>query len=72
MACWKWFDKALKEAGIQVNPKNRTRIDEVVHQYVGKQSSYGRCSAEWKTARVRLQSDAQLMEELVNRLRSVG
>ena len=72
MACWKWFDSVLKEAGIQVTDMNKGKIDETIHQYIGKQSSYGRCSADWKKARKEIQDDKKMRAELVQKLKAVA
>lgn len=53
MGCWKWFNSVLKEAGIEVTDDNRKRVDEVIHQYIGEQANYGRCSSNWRKARKR-------------------
>ena len=72
MACWKWFDKALKEAGIQITAKNKARVDDIIHRYIGDKAAYGRCSAQWKSAKTTVQGNPQRMQELVSQLRSVG
>jgi predicted Fe-Mo cluster-binding NifX family protein len=41
----------LKEAEVKVTDANKGKVDEVIHKYIGEQSSYGRCSADWKKAR---------------------
>ena len=71
LACWKWFNSVLKEAGVEVNDKNRNKVDEVIHKYIGEQASYGRCSSDWKTARKEIQADEKMRLELVERLRSL-
>jgi hypothetical protein len=70
MTCWKWFDGMLKEAGVKVTDKNRQKIDQVIHHYVGEQSSYGRCSADWRKARKEIQENDEMKQELVEKLRS--
>jgi len=70
MGCWKWFNSILKEAGIEVTDENKEKVDEVIHQYIGEQSSYGRCSADWRKARKEVQADEHMKRELVERLRS--
>lgn len=70
MGCWKWFNKVLKEARIEVTDENREKVDEVIHQYIGEQSRYGRCSADWRKARREIQADEQMKGELVERLQS--
>jgi hypothetical protein len=70
MTCWKWFDGMLKEAGIKVTDKNKDKIDKVIHRYVGEQSSYGRCSADWRKARKEIQDDEAMKEELIEQLQT--
>jgi len=72
MGCWRWFNTILKEAGIEVTDENRQKVDEVIHQYIGEQSSYGRCSADWRKARKEIQADEQMRNELVQRLQSIA
>lgn len=71
MGCWKWFNGILKEAEIEVTDTNRDKIDQIIHQYIGEQSHYGRCSADWKKARKDIKSDEEMSKELVKRLRSI-
>lgn len=70
MGCWKWFNSILKEAGIEVTEDNREEIDEVIHKYIGEQSRYGRCSADWRKARKEIKADEKMKQELIERLRS--
>jgi hypothetical protein len=70
MTCWKWFDGTLKEAGVKVTDKNKQKIDQVIHHYVGEQSSYGRCSADWRKARKEIQENDEMKQELIEKLRS--
>jgi len=72
MGCWKWFNNILKEAGIEVTDENTDKIDEIIHQYIGKQSSYGRCSSDWRKARKEIQADKQMKQELIEKLRSLA
>ena len=72
MGCWRWFNTVLKEAGIEVTDENREKVDEVIHQYIGEQSSYGRCSADWRKARKEIQAHEQMRNELVERLQSTA
>lgn len=71
MACWKWFNNLLKEAGLEVTDKNKGKIDEIIHHYIGEQASYGRCSPNWSKARKEIQADEQMKQELVEKLRSL-
>jgi hypothetical protein len=69
--CWKWFNGILKEAGVEVTSQNKERIDGVIHKYVGEQSSFGRCSADWRKARKEIQEDAQMKKELIEKLQAL-
>ena len=40
-------------------------------EYIGEQSSYGRCSADWKKARKEVQADEKMRSELVERLKQL-
>jgi predicted Fe-Mo cluster-binding NifX family protein len=71
MTCWKWFDGMLKEAGVKVTDKNKQKIDQVIHHYIGEQSSYGRCSADWRKARKEIQENDEMKKELIEKLRLV-
>ena len=70
MTCWKWFDGMLKEAGVKVTDKNKQKIDQVIHHYIGEQSSYGRCSADWRKAKKEIQENDEMKQELIEKLRS--
>ncbi len=69
MGCWKWFNNVLKDADVKVTDENKEKIDEVIHRYIGEQSSYGRCSADWRKARKEIEADKQMRSELVKRLK---
>lgn len=71
MACWKWFDGVLKEAGLKVTDKNKEKIDQVIHKYIGEQSSYGRCSADWRKARKEIQENKEMKQELMGKLKAL-
>ena len=72
MTCWKWFNSILKEAGINISDKNEAKIDAVIHQFIGKQSAYGHCSADWSKARKEIQANIQLKQELIQKLKTVA
>jgi len=72
MTCWKWFDKVLKEAGVKVTDENEEKVDEIIHKYIGEQSSYGHCSADWRKARKEIQGNEQMRQELVEKLRALA
>ncbi len=69
MTCWKWFGSILKEAGLEVTDKNEKKVDELIHKYIGEQSSYGRCSADWRKARKEIEADEKMKKELVTKLK---
>jgi hypothetical protein len=60
----------LKEAGIEVTDKNRDKIDKIIHRYVGEQSRYGHCSAQWRKALEEIEEDEALKKELIEQLRT--
>lgn len=72
MSCWKWFNEVLSEAGVTIADDNRDRIDKVIHDYIGEQSSYGRCSADWKKARKEIKADESMLKELVERVKKAA
>jgi predicted Fe-Mo cluster-binding NifX family protein len=72
VTCWKWFNEVLKEAGVEVTTKNEKKIDEAIHKYVGQQSSYGHCSADWRKARKEIEADPKMKGELVKKLQSLA
>jgi hypothetical protein len=71
MACWKWFNSIIKEAGIEVTDENKEKIDDIIHTYINKQISYGRCSPEWSKARKQIQADEKMRKELVEKLKAL-
>jgi len=71
LGCWKWFNGVLKEADVEITDKNKDKIDEVIHQYIGEQSSYGRCSTDWKKARKEIQESPEMKKELVEKLKAL-
>jgi hypothetical protein len=72
MGCWKWFGKVLDEAGLDVTEEKAEAIEEVIHEYVGEQSKYGRCSADWRKARKEVQADPAMRAELLEKLRPLA
>jgi hypothetical protein len=69
LGCWKWFDGVLKEAEVKVTDKNKEKIDGVIHKYIGEQSSYGRCSADWRKARKEINESPEMRKELIEKLK---
>jgi hypothetical protein len=72
MGCWKWFGGLIAEAGLEVTDANREKIDSVIHKFIGEQSSYGHCSADWKTARKEIKADKKIKKELFEKLRKIA
>lgn len=71
MGCWKWFNGVLKEANLQITDDNKDKIDAVIHKYIGEQSSYGRCSADWKKARKEINESPKMKQELLEELKAL-
>jgi predicted Fe-Mo cluster-binding NifX family protein len=71
MTCWKWFGGVLKEAGVEITSKNQKKVDDVIHHYIGEQSSYGRCSADWRKARKEIEADEKMKKELIAKLKAL-
>jgi hypothetical protein len=72
LGCWKWFNGVLKEAEVNVTDANKGEIDEVIHKYIGEQSSYGRCSADWRKARKEINASPQMRSELIQKLKALA
>ena len=71
MGCWKWFNGVLKEAEVNVTDANKGKIDEVIHKYISEQSSYGRCSADWRKARKEINASPEMRSELIEKLKAL-
>jgi hypothetical protein len=71
MGCWKWFNTVLKEANVAVTDQNKPKIEAIIHKYIGEQSSYGRCSADWKKARVEIKENPEMKAELIAKLKTL-
>jgi hypothetical protein len=61
----------LKEAGVEATAENKEKIDVVIHKYIGEQSSYGRCSPDWKVARKEIAGDEKMKAELIAQLKKL-
>ena len=72
LGCWKWFNAVLKEADVEVTESNKDKIEQVIHDYLGEQSSYGRCSSDWKKARIEVKENPELKQELVDKLKTMA
>jgi len=69
MGCWKWFNSVLPEANVTITDKNKAKVGSVIHKYIGEQSSYGNCSADWKKARVEIKESLKMKAELIAKLK---
>ena len=72
LGCWKWFNAVLKEADVEVTESNKDKIEQVIHDYLGEQSSYGRCSSDWKKARIEVKENPELKQELIDKLKTLA
>ncbi len=72
MGCWRWFNKALKEAGVEVTEENEDKVEEVIHEFIGETSKYGSCSHDWKKAGKKMREDEADREKLIENLRAIG
>jgi len=72
LGCWKWFNGVLKEAEVNVTDANKDEIDEVIHKYISEQSSYGRCSADWRKARKEINESPPMRSELIQKLKALA
>jgi len=67
MSCYfRHMKDVLAEAGIEVTPANKKRIDQALHQVAGV--AYKDCPAVWKRLKQELASDEQKRRELVDKL----
>ncbi len=56
---------------MQVTDANKEKIDAVIHKYIGEQSSYGRCSPDWKKARDQIKESPEMKQELLKKLKTL-
>jgi hypothetical protein len=72
LGCWKWFNGVLKEAEANVTDANKSEIDDVIHKYISEQSSYGKCSADWRKARKEIKESPEMRSELIQKLKTLA
>jgi hypothetical protein len=70
MGCWRWFKGILKEADIEVTDENREKIDEVIHEAIGKTSMYERCSGDWRKVGKLVKADESEKKKLIKKLQA--
>lgn len=69
MSCYfRYVKDVLAEAGIEVTPANKKRIDQAFHQIAGV--AYKDCPATWKKLKQELAGDEQKRRELVDKLQN--
>jgi hypothetical protein len=56
---------------LKATDANKEKIDGVIHKYIGAQSSYGRCSADWRKAREEINESPEMRKELIEELRAI-
>jgi hypothetical protein len=71
LTCWKWFSAILAEANVTVTDKNKAKVDNFIHKYVGEQSRLGKCSADWKKARDEIKANPKMKAELLAKLKTL-
>jgi hypothetical protein len=72
LGCWKWFNGVLKEADVKITDDNKGKIEKIIHKYIGEQSSYGNCSADWRKARVQINESPKMKAELIAKLKTLA
>jgi len=72
MGCWRWFNKVLKDAGVEVTDKNEEKVEELIHKYIGEKASYGQCSSDWRKAQKQIQDNLQMRQELLEKLKPLA
>jgi len=70
VGCWRWFRILLKEASIEVTEENQEKIDEIIHEVIGENSSYQRCSSDWRKMGKIIKTDENLRKELIVKLQT--
>lgn len=53
-----------------MTPKNRAKIDKVIHQYVGEHSEYERCSTGWKAEGKKVKMDVNEKKKLIEAVKA--
>ena len=71
MGYWRWFNKILSQAGVEVNEANEETIENIIHEFIGEKARYKRCSTDWRKARKTINEDETLKGELISRLKTI-
>jgi hypothetical protein len=68
MSCYfRILADVFREAGIEVNPANKKRVDEAVHRIVGV--DYKHCPSTGKAVKEQIRGDQAARQEFVRRLK---
>lgn len=68
MSCYfRHLNDVFNEAGIEVTPANRKRVDQAIHQIV--EVDYKECPAAWKKFKQNVMLDEKKRQEFVQKLK---
>lgn len=74
MSCYfRHMNDVLTEAGIEITPANKKRVDQLIHQIVGEE--YKKCSTTWSKVKQLIGADssqAEFIEKLKSRWAEVS
>ena len=70
LTCWKWFNRILKDAGMDVTEENRARIDQVIHDFIGEKARYEHCSPNWSKIGKKVSEDENERKRLIAKLQT--
>ena len=68
MSCYfRILKDVFEEAGVEVTPANKKRVDEVIHRIVGVE--YKHCPSVGKAVKERIRGDEAARQEFIRRLK---
>ena len=68
MSCYlRGMKEILAEAGIEVTPQNRKKVDQAIHKILGMEDEH--CPQVWKTIKERVLNDEQEKKEFTRKLK---
>ncbi len=71
MSCYfRHIKDILGEAGIEITPANKKRLDQAIHQILGVQ--YKDCPATWKRLKQEIMGNEPKRQELIRKLKAAG
>lgn len=56
---------------MELTEANKTKVDAIIHKYIGEQSNYGRCSSDWKVATKEINESPKMRGELIKQLKAL-